>query len=223
MNRTRLHLWTIEPDEAIRIQEELLKYLVLSWDDRAVKTLAGIDYQDGGATVTAAIAVFSHPGLQLLECSTALTPVVFPYLPGLLAFRVGPAMLRAWEKLESKPDLVMIHGHGISHPRRMGLASHLGLWMETPTIGIARSLLYGSLGIIEAQEGNRSMLTIVQISDEVTGAGLRTRANSTPVFVSPGHLIDIDHSIDFVLACCRGYRMPEPLRAAHKLARNLTP
>jgi deoxyribonuclease V len=148
---------------------------------------------------------------------TADAPLVFPYIPGLLAFREGPAILAAWEKLQTKPDLIMFDGQGIAHPRGIGIASQMGLWLVRPSIGVGKSKLYGQYAEPGSNPGDRSDL-IDGRTKQVIGAAVRTRERSNPLFISPGHLIDVSHAVGFVLKCCTGYRLPEPTRWAHKFA-----
>ena len=126
-------------ESAIQLQENLSQHLSLTWDDRPIRTIAGIDMRDRGNTINAAIAVFRYPELIQLTTVTGVAPPGCRYVPGLLAFRIGPAILDAWKKLQQAPDLIMVHGHGIAHPRGLGLASHLGLWFNLPAIGVART------------------------------------------------------------------------------------
>jgi deoxyribonuclease V len=210
--------WTYDIDEAIQLQNNLHEKLVLTWDGRTVNTIGGIDVCYRGISVRAAIAAFRYPDITCLGTATGETPQGFPYVPGLLAFRVGPAILATWEKLTLKPDLILIHGHGIAHPRGLGLASHVGLWLNLPTIGIAKTRLYGSHAEAGQNMGEWSELVNEGDPKRIIGAVLRTKVNTKPVYVSPGHLIDLQHSIRFVLACCREYRMPEPIHSAHNAA-----
>jgi deoxyribonuclease V len=210
--------WTYNMDQAIKIQENLRQNIKFSWDNRPVNTLAGIDVGYTQHSISAAIAVLNFPELANLFSVRAETPQAFPYIPGYLAFREGPAILAAWKKLKLKPDLLLIHGHGIAHPRGIGLASHIGLWLNLPTIGIAKTRLYGIQGEVGPQVGDWTELVDEKQPDRVIGAVLRTCENIKPVYVSPGHLIDLEHSIEYVLACTRGCRIPEPLRAAHQAA-----
>ncbi|HEX9091125.1 MAG TPA: endonuclease V [Anaerolineales bacterium] len=215
MGTPALHLWTINPAEAIRIQDGLRSKLIPEWDGRPVHAVAGIDLGYTQASAIAAIAVFSYPHLAQLEVAAGEAPLVFPYIPGLLAFRVIPAILVAFEKLTQKPDLLLVHGHGIAHPRGLGLASHLGLWLNLPAIGIAKSRLYGRAAEVGQNKGDWSDLLDESDACHTIGAVVRTRLNAQPVYVSPGHMIDLPHTIEFVLSCCGGYRMPEPIRSAH--------
>jgi deoxyribonuclease V len=207
--------WTYNLEEAIQLQESLRQRLVLAWDGRPVKIIAGVDFYDtGSSTIRAGIALFSYPDLVRLQTVIGEAPQTFPYISGLLAYRVGPAILSAWEKLKDNPDVVLVHGHGIAHPRGVGLASHLGLWINTPTIGVAKTRLYGQQIQIGSTVGDQASLLDEHDTQHVIGAVLRTRVNCKPVYVSAGHLIDLHHSIEITLASCRGCRMPEPIRAA---------
>jgi deoxyribonuclease V len=192
--------------------------LVLVWDNRIVNTIGGVDVSYVGSSVCAAIAVLRFPELIPLSAVIGEAPITFPYIPGLLAYHVGPAILTAWGQLPSKPDLIMFHGHGIAHPRGMGLASHLGLWLDIQTIGVAKTHLYGYQSEPGLQVGEYTKLLDERNHKSIIGAVLRTRLNTRPIYVSAGHLIDLQHSIAFVLACCREHRMPEPIRAAHQVA-----
>jgi deoxyribonuclease V len=150
-----------------------------------------------------------------MEMEVVTDRVEFPYVPGLLSFREAPLILAALEKITAVPDLIMVDGQGIAHPRRMGLASHLGLFLGVPTIGCAKSRLCG-----ECEEPGNEPGSYADLTDkgEVIGATLRTRAGVKPVYVSIGHMIDLPSAMHWVLACCRGYRLPEPTRLAHQAA-----
>jgi len=218
MGISDLHSWTDDPEQAIHLQNTMRKRLVLAWDDRPVNTVGGIDAGYSGNSICAAIAVLSYPSLDPLYAVKGEAPLVFPYIPGLLAFRVIPAILAAWEKIAQKPDLLLVHGHGIAHPRGFGLASHLGLWLDIPCIGVAKSRLYGCQADVGPLRGDWSGLLDEAYPSQMIGAILRTRPNSRPLYVSPGHLIDLPHSLEFVLSCCGNYRIPEPIRVAHMAA-----
>jgi len=155
------------------------------------------------------------PVLEVVEVKVVTDRIMFPYVPGLLSFREAPLILAACEGLVVKPDIIMVDGQGIAHPRRMGLASHLGLFLDVPTIGCAKSRLCGQHGEPEDEAGSYAELID---EGEVIGAVLRTRAGVKPVYVSIGHKIDLAEAIRWVLACCRGYRLPEPTRMAHQAA-----
>lgn len=218
MRPNNLHPWALEPDQAIKVQTELRGRLSLAWDGRPVTTIGGVDVDIEGDAARAAIVVLRFPGLSPLEGVTADAPLVFPYIPGLLAFREGPAVLAAWEKLSAKPDLLMFDGQGIAHPRGLGIASQMGLWLERPSIGVAKSRLYGRHAQPGPNRGDFADLRDEREPARIIGAVLRTRPGVNPLYISPGHLIDLPRCMDFVLACCTRYRLPEPTRWAHKVA-----
>lgn len=218
MSQAELHRWDLAPEEAARVQVALREQLRLQWDGRPVQTVGGVDMSLTGGQAHAAIAVFRYPELTPLEAVTADEPLVFPYVPGLLVFREGPAILAAWAKLQHKPDVLMFDGQGIAHPRGMGIAAHMGLWLQIPTIGVAKSFLYGRYAEPGPNAGDHTPLYARQTPQQVIGTVLRTRANGRPLYISPGHLIDVPTALQFVLACSRGYRLPETTRWAHKVA-----
>jgi deoxyribonuclease V len=211
-----LHNWNLTPEEAVRVQKELRERLDLSWEDRPVATIGGVDVSIKEEYARAAIVVLRYPELTPVEAALADTPLIFPYIPGLLAFREGPAVLVAWSKLQTKPDLLMFDGQGIAHPRGVGIASQMGMWLERPTIGVAKSRLYGRHEEVGPERGSRADLQ--DKNGNVIGTVLRTREKTNPLYVSPGHLIDVEHATQFVLTCSAGYRLPEPTRWAHKVA-----
>jgi len=212
-----LHSWTLSPEEAIALQNRLRDRLVLTWDGRAVNTVGGVDVSIKGDTARAVIVVLRYPDLAPLASVTADAPLTFPYIPGLLSFRETPGILAAWDKLAPKPDLVMVDGQGIAHPRGLGIASHIGLWIERPTIGVAKSRLYGRHAEPGPNKGDHTPLRDERDPQQIIGAVVRTRPNVNPLYISSGHLIDLEHSLQFVLACTTQYRLPEPTRWAHKV------
>ena len=212
----KLHNWNLTPEEAARVQTDLRDRLVLTWDQRPVTTIAGVDVSIKTEWARAAIVVLRYPELTPFEAVTADAPLVFPYIPGLLSFREGPAVLAAWSQLQNKPDLLMFDGQGIAHPRGIGIAAQMGLWLERPTIGVAKSRLYGRHAEVGLQRGDRADL--LGKNRNVIGAVLRTREKTNLLYISPGHLMDVQHAVEFVLACLAGYRLPEPTRWAHKVA-----
>ena len=212
----KLHNWDLTPEEAVRLQRDLKSRLVLAWDGRPVSTIGGVDVSIQPETTRAAIVIISVPDLKPIEAAVADAPLVFPYIPGLLSFREGPAVLLAWSKLKQKPDLLMFDGQGIAHPRGIGIASHMGLWLERPSIGVAKSRLYGQHAEVGSMPGDREDL--LDKDGTVIGTVLRTRERSKPLYISPGNSIDVKHATQFVLDCCTGYRLPEPTRWAHKVA-----
>jgi len=180
-----------------------------------VTTVAGVDagYRDDMAR--AAVVVLTYPGLEVTDYATADRPVTFPYIPGLLTFREAPAVLDAMEKLTTLPDLLIFDGQGIAHPRRLGIASHIGVLLDMPAIGCAKSRLCGRHEEPDSEKG--SHVPLIHNGD-IIGAVTRTRNNVKPVFVSPGHRIDLPTSVEYVLSCCRKYRLPETTRQADHLA-----
>lgn len=213
------HAWDVTPSEARQIQKRLPEELKLEWDGRTVSSIGGVDVHFDGTDAIAVLVTLDYPSLSLLEQVSGRIPIDFPYVPGLLAFREGPAFLACWEALQEKPDLVMFDAHGTSHPRGIGLASHMGLWVDRPSIGVAKSRLYGEYREPGPEKGEWSVLLDEKVPHQVIGRVLRTRKNVKPLFVSAGHLIDLKTSTKFVLKCCTGYRLPEPTRLAHTLAR----
>ncbi|QEA39343.1 deoxyribonuclease V [Pistricoccus aurantiacus] len=214
---TALHDWTLSPNEAIALQKELAPRIETRDRLGEVKRIAGVDigFEDEGETTRAAVVLLAWPGLETLEEIVHREPTRMPYIPGLLSFREIPAALNAFERLSQRPDLVMVDGQGIAHPRRLGVASHLGLWLELPTIGIAKSRLCGRHGDVPEKCGDWTPLTHRK---EIIGAVLRSREKVKPVFVSPGHRISLDTSIDWVVKCLAGTKLPEPTRRADRLA-----
>ena len=213
---TKLHNWNLTPEEAIRVQKEMRERLVLQWDQRSVETIGGVDVSIKEEFTRAAIVVLRYPDLVPFEAVVADAPLVFPYIPGLLAFREGPGVLAAWSMLQHKPDLLMFDGQGIAHPRGIGIASLMGLWLERPTIGVAKSRLYGRHAEVGPGRGDR--VDLFDNQGKVIGVVLRTRERTNPLYISPGHLIDVEHATQFVMACTTSYRLPEPTRWAHKVA-----
>ena len=211
-----LHSWHLDLQEATATQAALRQRIVLTWDQREIDTVAGLDVHFTAERARAAIVVMRHPGLELVEQVVACAAVEFPYIPGFLAFREGPALVGAWQRLECTPDLLMFDGHGIAHPCGLGVASHMGLWFGRPSIGVAKARLVGRYMEPGRRRGEYSEL--VDEAGKVIGAVLRTREGVRPVFVSPGHLIDLDQARRFVMDCCTRHRLPEPTRRAHMLA-----
>jgi deoxyribonuclease V len=215
VNVNPLHSWTLDPSQAAQVQAALREKLELTWDGRAVNTVGGVDASVRNERVRAAIVVLSFPGLKVLETTAASAPLAFPYVPGLLSFREGPAILAAWRQLRQRPDLALFDGQGIAHPRGLGIAAHMGLWLDCPTIGVAKSRLYGRHQPVGPQRGDSAALYSHDTPPRLIGAVLRTRPRSNPLYVSPGHAMDVRHAVEFVLACLTHYRLPEPTRQAH--------
>ncbi len=174
---------------------------------------ADVSHNRFSSTLYAGVVVLSAENFSVVERRAAAAEVDFPYTPGLLSFREAPVLLQALAKLENVPDVVMCDGQGIAHPRRLGLASHVGLWLDRPCVGCAKSRLTGRYEEPGPEPGARSPL--LDRGGAVIGSVVRTKARTQPVFVSPGHRIDLESSVRLVLSCCRGYRLPEPTRLAH--------
>ncbi|GIK24739.1 MAG: deoxyribonuclease V [Rhodocyclales bacterium] len=211
------HPWDLAPKEAMALQSRLATEIVLRDQLGPVRHVAGVDvgFEDNGATTRAAVAVLAFPSLQLETSVIARKPTCFPYVPGLLSFREVPAVLAAMEQLDVLPDLLLCDGQGIAHPRRLGIASHLGLLLDVPSIGVAKTRLVGKHDEVPDKRGAWVPLRDV---NETIGAVLRTRQGVKPLYVSPGHRIGLESAIAWVMACLTRYRLPETTRWAHRLA-----
>jgi deoxyribonuclease V len=212
----RLHEWDLTPSEAVALQRELRSQVRVEPLRRPIRTIAGADisFDKGSSVVYAGVVVLSLPSLQMVEEATVVTEARFPYVPGLLSFRESPCLLEAWAMLKTEPDAIMIDGHGYAHPRRAGIACHFGLLVERPSLGCAKSVLVGKY---EEPSPGRGAWTPLVDKGEVVGAALRTKDRTTPVYVTVGHLIDLESAIELTMACGGGYRIPEPTRRAHLL------
>lgn len=221
MTQTPLHEWNLEPAAAIALQHELAQRIVLEDRLGEVHFVAGVDMaiNENNGMAHAAVVLLTFPELEIVERHIYEEPIRMPYIPGLLSFREAPCVLGAFRKLRQQPDLVMVDGMGIAHPRRIGIASHLGLWLNIPTIGCGKSLLTGKYDKAALGEEAGSWVPLID-KKEVIGAVVRTRTRVNPMFISPGHLISVQTSIDYVLKCGRGYRLPEPTRLADKLSKD---
>lgn len=212
------HPWDVTPQEAIAIQQRLRRFVRLEDDlPGTVETVAGVDvgFKNENRITRAAVAVLDFPSLQLIAHSTAETPTAFPYIPGLLSFREIPAVLRALEKLPRLPALLLCDGQGIAHPRRFGIASHLGVLLDHPTIGVGKTRLIGNHGPVPDEKGARVPL---EDNGEIIGAVVRTRKGVKPLYISPGHRLSIESAVRWVLVCTTRYKLPETTRWAHRLA-----
>lgn len=217
MNIEPLHRWDLNPKAAIALQRDLASRLIsdrpLDFDE--VRTVAGVDVSVKGDMTRAAVVVMSYPGLVIVETASAQRESTYPYIPGLLAFREGPVVLDALERIRRQPDVFLFDGMGQIHPRKLGIAAHLGLWLGRPTIGCGKSHFIGQYELPAREKGGRQPL---MRDDEQLGIVLRTRTGVKPVYVSVGHLCEIESAVALVLACTTKYRLPEPIRAAHKAA-----
>ncbi len=210
-----LHKWNLSPSQARQLQLEWAEKIRLEKLKKSPEFVAGLDcsLDKQRGLIFASVVVFSFPKLERVETTESALPLEFPYVPGLLSFREAPVCLKAIEKVQTPVDLWLIDGQGIAHPRRLGLASHLGLFLNTPTIGCAKSRLIGTYEEVGPEKGNFSNL---YDKDEQIGAVLRTRTNVKPLFISPGHLCSIGDATKLTLACTTKYRLPEPTRVAHQ-------
>lgn len=225
MQINRLHDWNVTPREAIALQKQLASQLVLDapLDLGAIRTVAGVDVSVRAGRSRAAVVVMSFPDMRIIETVLAEAPTPFPYVPGLLTFREGPVLETAFADLKTTPDVFLFDGAGCAHPRGIGVASHMGLWVGKPSIGCAKSRLTGWSAGPGPQRGDVAPLlakpsTADRPVPQSIGAVLRTRANVAPVYVSPGHLCDQAGAVALVNACVTRFRLPDPVRAAHNAA-----
>jgi deoxyribonuclease V len=205
--------------EAIELQTRLSEKLVIRGKPHKINYIAAVDvaYTNDTNISLCVIVLFSYPEIELLNIISYYRKTGFPYIPGLLYFREGPVILETFKKLETKPDIIIFDGHGIAHPRKFGLASHIGLLLNIPAIGCAKSILYGLYEEPGEKRGSRTLLYNDQ--HKPIGIVLRSRENVKPVFISPGHLVGIRESAEIIVNCLTRYRIPEPLRIANIEAR----
>lgn len=215
-----LHDWNVSLKEAIQIQELLKEQIVLKKTFSEVKTVGGGDaaYSKKGDLLFAAVVVLSFPEMKIIDAATADGRAFFPYIPGLLSFREGPILIEVFQRLSVKPDLMIYDGQGVAHPRGMGLASHMGLWLNLPSIGCAKTPL---LNGFVSPGPSRGSFEWIRKKGRKVGAVLRTKENVKPLFISPGHRIDFLTSNQLILESCKGFRFPEPLRKSHQLAERM--
>jgi deoxyribonuclease V len=220
MNIAPLHPWNLDYASARRLQTDLAAKVRQDPFPGPINTVAGVDcaFSRDKKRIAAVVVVLRLPDFELIEQADCVLPVTFPYIPGLLSFREAPVCLAAIEKLQTTPDVFLIDGQGIAHPRRLGLASHLGLFLNRPTIGCAKSRLIGDYDEPPAACGSASPL---KDKGETIGAVLRTRTAVKPLFVSVGHLCRLDDALRITLQCCTRFRLPEPARLAHQLVTRL--
>lgn len=221
MKFKQLHPWHVDYEKAIQIQKTLRDLLILKKPHGKIHTIAGADvsYDKHSDRFFAGVVVFKlNKHLELIEEATSVGKARFPYIPGLLSFREAPILLKTFTKLKNGPDIILFDGQGIAHPRRLGLASHMGLVLDKPSIGCAKSRLVGEYDSVKNVVGAYSKLFY---KNKVVGAVLRTKANTKPVFVSPGHKANLPFAIRIVMEACRGYRIPEPIRHAHALVNKM--
>lgn len=215
MNLEAPHPWDVVPEEAMEIQRRLQHEVIVEPTFGELETVAGVDCGFTDEKARAAVVVLGYDDLQPVDQAIAEIPVQFPYIPGLLSFREVPAVLEALGQLRIEPDVLILDGHGYAHPRRLGLASHVGVITGVPSIGCAKSRLVGEHEEPPAEKGNWVPL---RDAGEVIGAVVRSRTNVNPIFVSVGHRVDLETAVDVVLYCCPKYKLPETTRYAHRVA-----
>lgn len=214
INLAHEHRWDLSPYEAQQLQKELQARVVEEDSNPSIATVAGIELAHSRfqETLVVAVSVLSYPDLRLLEQTTVEYRASFPYIPGLLSFREVPAIITALERLSALPDVLLVDGPGVAHPHRLGVASHLGILLDHPTIGCSRSVLVGSYVEPEVTAGSQSALVW---QGEIIGTVYRSKNRVAPLFISVGHRTSRTAAQTFVAACCHGYRLPEPTRHAH--------
>ena len=210
------HSWNISAARAISVQRSLAGRVSIEPLSAPVETVAGTDcaFLDGGKRIVAGVVLCDAESMEVLGSASVVQPCRFPYVPGLLSFREAPAVIAAVEKLIRRPDLLMCDGQGLAHPRGLGLASHVGLWLDMPTIGVAKSRLCGTH---RTPGDNRRCRTQLRFGGGVVGAVLRTRSGVKPLYISVGHRLSLAQAVSWTLRCGRGVRLPEPTRKAHQL------
>lgn len=216
----KIHGWSISLKEAASLQNQLRSNLQNYFPYKSIdqiRYLAGADisYNRFSSIAYGAFVILDFKTGQVIEEATACAEMLFPYVPGFLSFREIPVLLAAWKKVQNPPDLVFVDGHGIAHPRRMGIAAHLGLFIEKPTIGCGKTLLFGKYSEPAKEKGSFSY---IKDHDEIIGAAVRTKIRVSPMFISPGHMMDLENAILLTNTFVKSYRLPEPTRLAHLLA-----
>jgi deoxyribonuclease V len=209
-------LWPDDISEAKRIQDVLRKRVKIIPLKKTPEIIAGVDAAFAGDKIVAVATLYEYPELKHLHDASSIEKIRFPYIPGMLSFREGHAIVNAVKRLNIKPDVILFDGQGIAHPKGIGIASHIGVILDISTIGCAKSRLVGEF---KEPDTTRGSMAYLYYKGMKVGAVLRTRSNVRPVFVSPGHMIDIDSSIEIVMKCVSKYRIPEPLRRADYLSK----
>lgn len=220
MDYRKLHPWDVDPAHAIKLQRELSAQVRAEPLNREINYIAGADisFERFSDIVYAGFVVLEMKTLAVVARATVVTEARFPYIPGLLSFREAPPLLEAWQQLDVEPDVVMFDGQGIAHPRRLGIAAHMGLIIDRPAIGCAKTILVGRYSDLGEEAGSTAPLID---RGEPVGVALRTKRKVNPVFISIGHRIDLDSAIALTLRTVKGYRIPEPTRQAHLLMNEL--
>ena len=210
------HPWNLSPQEARRLQKQLRAYITIeALKEESIQSVGGVDASFSEKRIYAAAVVLDYATLEPIDQASTSEPLTFPYIPGLLSFREAPAILSVLARLKHLPDVLIVNGHGYAHPRRFGIACHLGVLLDLPTIGLAKSILVGYISSLSESKGSCAELLE---DDQLLGLALRTRTNIKPVYLSIGHRVDLSSAVRIVLHCSRGYRLPQPARLAHQLA-----
>ena len=214
MKFTRLHQWTNDVQEAERLQDKYRSMVSFKAERTSFRLIGGVDvaYSKKDNNAFATVVVMKVPEMELIEKARAQSEVTFPFVPGLFFFREGPVILKAISRIKFAPDVFIFDGHGLDHPKAIGMASHMGLMLEMPTIGCAKKLLCGSVDELWNNVGDTAA---IMSNGDIVGHAVRSRENVKPLYVSPGHKMDIETSTKTVIDLLRGYRLPEPLRLAH--------
>lgn len=215
MRFKNIHCWNLTPKEAIRLQNRLKRKIQIKKLAVFPRLIAAADVAFKRGEANAAVVVINYPELKVIESVRKTAKISYPYIPGLLTFREGPVLEKCFKHLKNKPDVIIFDGQGLAHPRSMGIATHMGIILNKPTIGCAKTRLYG-----EYTEPGKEREAFSYLFDECgkkIGAVLRTRSNVKPVYVSVGNKIDLDSCIKVILSCAKKYRIPEPIRLAHQL------
>jgi deoxyribonuclease V len=222
MKAKALHPWQVTTHEAIAIQKRLRAQVITENTVGEVRYIAGADISTSKDSPKAyvGVVVLSYPALEIVEERGLEDEVPFPYVPGLLAFREGPALIKAFEQLTTEPDVIVFDGQGLAHPRGMGIATHMGLMFDKPSIGCAKSLLFGRYQEPDLEKGAWAELRDPQ--GHIIGAVVRSKPKTTPIFVSIGHRMDLPTAIRLLIECTRGVRIPEPTRLAHNFVTQLS-
>lgn len=212
------HPWDLAPRAAIALQRELAAKVVIEPYPGPIRLIAAADVAFRQGDAIAAVCLFTYPALELLESRCVRERCEMPYIPGLLSFREGPALIAAFAKLTREPDIILCDGQGIAHPRGLGIASHIGLVFDKPSVGCAKSRLCGEpQAELPPQKGARANLLY---KGRVVGALLRSRDNVKGLYISPGHRVSLEQALELILSCCVKYRIPVPLREADRLSKN---
>ncbi|MBI3328034.1 MAG: endonuclease V [Nitrospinae bacterium] len=222
MKAQALHPWQVTTHEAIAIQKRLRAQVITQNSVGDIRYIAGADIATSkdSPKAYAGVVVLSYPAMEVVEARGLEDEVPFPYVPGLLAFREGPVLIKVFEQLQTEPDVLVFDGQGLAHPRGMGIATHMGLILDKPSIGCAKSLLFGRHQ--EPDQGKGAWTDLRDPQGNLIGAVVRSKPKTSPIFISIGHRLDLPTAVRLSLECARGYRIPEPTRLAHNFVTRLS-